>query len=49
MHVYWQYTLQKPIKAGVGGKLIQNVKEIEILETIFSADLAYASNTEKHI
>ena len=31
----------------LGGKLIQNVEEIEILGTVYSSNLSYASNTEK--
>ena len=37
---------KSPPKWKLGGKLIQNV-EIEILGTVFSSNLSYASNTEK--
>ena len=38
---------KSPPKWKLGGKLIQNVEEIEILGTVFSSNLSYASNTGK--
>ena len=49
VHGCWPYTLQKPAKVKGSGKLIQNVEEIKILGTVFSADMSYANNTEKRI
>ena len=38
---------KSPPRWKLGGKLIQNVEEIEILGTVYSSNVSYTSNTEK--